>query len=337
LRSKILVLIATAAFAQAPVPVRVSLGDVSLNKVSFLIADDAGIYAKNGLEVQQLITPQAAQAVKRNGVEVPARYVGADAGRQSAEIAIGGAAPIILGMISAGRRIDRVILATTDNEIRWKIVAKPGITSLEGLKGKRLGYSGVGTVSHYMALAFLDAIGWKPDRDITLVGGALSIDALKEGRVDAVIADDIVQALAPAAGFHAVVDMRPYHIPLPGSSVVASREWVQNNREAARRFMQATVESIALMKQDRAISSAAMAKWFGILDPGRQREVWAQSADLPRKPYPSAAGIAKMMELYNRPEMARYKPGDFYDDSFLKELDQSGYIDHLYAQPPARK
>jgi hypothetical protein len=41
-------------------------------------------------------------------------------------------------------------------------------------------------------------------------------------------------------------------------------------------------------------------------------------------------GIKKAMELYDSNEMRRHKPEDFYDDRFIRELDQSGYIDSLY-------
>jgi hypothetical protein len=51
---------------------------------------------------------------------------------------------------------------------------------------------------------------------------------------------------------------------------------------------------------------------------------------LPSKPYPSVDGIKKTMELYDSLAMRRHKPEDFYDDRFVKELDQSGYIDSLY-------
>jgi len=321
---------ASAQQKDQPIHIRVSLGDVSLNKVSFLIADDTGIYRKYGLEVEQLITPAAAAAVRASGVNVPARYVAAASDHSPADITIGGGAPTIMGMVSGNRPLDRIILATTDSEVRWKIVAREGIKALDDLKGKRLGYSGRGTVSHYMALAFVRQVGWEPDRDISLVSGGISIQALKENRADAVIADEIVQALAPAAGFHAVVDLRPYHMPLPGSGVVASKSWLAANREAARRFMKATVESIAVMKQDSDVASAAMAKWFAITDAVEQHRIWTESADLPPKPYPSRAGIVKLMELFNSPEMAKYKPEDFYDDRFVKELDDNGFIDSLY-------
>ena len=36
------------------------------------------------------------------------------------------------------------------------------------------------------------------------------------------------------------------------------------------------------------------------------------------------------MELYDSNEMRQYQAEDFYDDSILRELDESGFIDDLY-------
>jgi hypothetical protein len=36
------------------------------------------------------------------------------------------------------------------------------------------------------------------------------------------------------------------------------------------------------------------------------------------------------MQVYNSHEMRKYKPEDFYDASFMRELDQSKFIDGLY-------
>ena len=79
----------SAVAQQRLIHVKVSLGDVSLNKVAFLIADDSGIYKKNGLEVEQTITPAAAEAVRRNGVTVPKRYIGASGQAQPPGTAYG--------------------------------------------------------------------------------------------------------------------------------------------------------------------------------------------------------------------------------------------------------
>ena len=37
-----------------------------------------------------------------------------------------------------------------------------------------------------------------------------------------------------------------------------------------------------------------------------------------------------MMEIYDYREMRIHRPYDFYDASFISELDKSGYIDGLY-------
>src|SRR5215813_2528490 len=88
-----------ALAAEKTIPLDVALGDVSLNKVAFLIAADAGIYARNGLDVHQFITPGAAQVARNSGVVVPSEYVKADLGM--APIDIGGGSPMIYRVANA--------------------------------------------------------------------------------------------------------------------------------------------------------------------------------------------------------------------------------------------
>ena len=43
--------------AQDLLPISIELGDVSLTKLPFVMAAEAGIYKRNGLEAKQYITP----------------------------------------------------------------------------------------------------------------------------------------------------------------------------------------------------------------------------------------------------------------------------------------
>ena len=43
-----------------------------------------------------------------------------------------------------------------------------------------------------------------------------------------------------------------------------------------------------------------------------------------------AHGIDNTFEMYDSNEMRQFKPTDFYDDSLIRELDQSGFIDSFY-------
>ena len=308
--------------------VTVSLGDVSLNKLIFIVAEEEGIYAKNGLEVDQYITPRAARVVRNSGVFIPERYIRESDGEPP--IAIGGGSPRMVDMTTNARSPNRVIVASTDHVVRWRIVTRRDITKPEAIKGKRLGVSGYGAMTHFIALVFAQHMGWDPYQDISIMENALAVDTLKNGKVDAFVADEVAYTMALSQGMHSVMNMSDLDFPIAGSGINVIREWMQDHRDVVRRFVKSAVDSVALMKKDREAAFRSIGKWYGITDPEKQRMIYADIVKLPSKPYPAVDGIKKVMELYNYHEMRRHKPEDFYDDSFVRELDESGYIDSLY-------
>src|SRR5258707_577671 len=90
-----------APSAQAQLlPISIELGDVSLTKLPFVIAAEAGIYRRNGLDARQYITPRAAELIRQSsGVLVPKEFVGTGIG----DINIGGGSPTIVRMTSDAR------------------------------------------------------------------------------------------------------------------------------------------------------------------------------------------------------------------------------------------
>ena len=228
------------------------------------------------------------------------------------------------------RAIDRVILATTEGIIRDHVIASQNVASLQDLKGKRLGYSVPGAVTHVGALSFAKRMGWDPNKDISLMGNGNALNPLKEGREDALLGSAMLIAMAPEMKLKDLGDLSTYKLPVAGSGIMAERNWLKNNRDTAKRFVTAAIEGMALMQTDRAAFNAALAKWFNITDATTQQRMYAQAADIPRKPYPSVDGIKVTMALYDSPEMRKHKPEDFYDPNFIAELDKSGAIDRLY-------
>ena len=305
----------------------VALGDVSLNKVSFLIAADTGIYARNGLDVHQYITPGAAQVARNSGVMVPEQYVKADIG--NAPIAVGGVSPMMYRAANSGG-IHRVALLTTEGVVRDTIITTQAIGKVEDLKGKRLGYSVPGAVTHVAALQFAKHMGWDPNKDVTLVGNTNSLNPLKEGRTDGFFGSAMTVAMAPEMNLKLLIDLTPYKFPVGGSSIMAEKSWLAANRDTAARFVRASMESFALMKKDKAAFNAALAKWFNIKDPVTQNRMYQEIEEIPLKPYPTVDGIKATLELYDSPQMRRFKAEDFYDASIMTELDRSGFLDRVY-------
>jgi NitT/TauT family transport system substrate-binding protein len=321
-----LTVLATSPGTQPLTRVDVSLGDVSINKVPLLVAAEQGIYAKHGLEVHQTISAGAARAAAASGVVVPESYVNREAGA-AAPIEVGGGSPMIYGSVVNGRPA-RVIVLTQEAMAMDHVVAKPGIAGIPDLKGKRLGFSGVGAVTHFGALALAKALGWTVDRDITLVGGSATLDALKQDKVDAVLGSAMVIALASQAGFKDIGDLSSYKIPMAGSGIMVEKGYLASHRDMVLRFLKADIEATALMQKDRRVFNAALAKWFNITDAATQSGMFAYVSKFEKKPYPSVEGIKRVLAIYDSPEMRKHKAEEFYDSGLIGELDKSGFLDN---------
>jgi NitT/TauT family transport system substrate-binding protein len=327
-----LILSASARADEQLIPVTVELGDVSLTKVPFIVAADTGIYERNGLKVDQFVTPAAAAAVREAGVIVPAQYIRSGVVGQ---INIGGGSPTLVRMTSVATAPHRIILATTDDVSRYHIISRTDISTLDQLKGKRFGYSSLGALGHYSLMLFFRKMGWDSVHDVSMLSGGGDPSSITNGYVDAMAATDVTLDEARKIGLRDLVDLSQYHFVMPGSGVNALSDWLPKNRDAAARFVKATVEAIALVKTDKQAALASITKWFGITDPAKLESVYADAMLLPSKPYPSIEGLKAMQSVYNWREMEIRTPEDFSDSSFVAELDKSGFIDGLYKNKTA--
>lgn len=229
-----------------------------------------------------------------------------------------------------------VVLASTDCVVRAHIVGRRGIENLEDLKGRRLGITPfTHTTTGFVALLLAQRMGWDPVQDISIMFNGRDLDLLREGKVDAIVASERWYALALQEGFPILADTRTWDEPIAGNSVRVEPAWLEDstNREAASRFLKATAEAIAVFHQNREVAIDVLRRWYGITDRELAEVVYEGGANIPRRPYPCYEGITRTFELYDSNEMRKYTPDDFYDDSLLRALDDSGFIESLYANP----
>jgi NitT/TauT family transport system substrate-binding protein len=312
----------------------VPLTDVSINKVPYITAKEAGLYEKYGLDVQLYITEGAARKGEGDGMAPPKELVGG----KGSDLSTGGGVGLTVGKSQRGG--DRVILATTDHDLRWHVYAKPEIKTIDQLKGKRLGVTGnsscTGLVGHIIANKNGWTVGFAEagmDKDLKLVRASEDrLNALKDNRAEAVVINELGFTHAAKMGLKPLIDLNTWEDPFLCSGVSASQAWLKEpgNRDKAMRFLKATLEAIALMHRNDPVAMRAIGKWWGVPDREIQRKMLLTGKEIPRKPYPNVDGIKLVMKLYDSPEMRKMKPEDFYDDSLMRELDKSGFIDKLY-------
>jgi len=290
---------ATAPGNAAAIHLDVALGDVSLQKVPFIIAADAGLYQRNGLDVHQFITPRAAEAVRKLGIEVPKDYIGQEGER--APIEVGGGAPLIAQAGRPKAPPHRIIVATNENIVRDHIITRGDIKTEQGLAGKVLG-SSFNNVTGYDGVVYLRKAGLS---DQVKIAAETDFASLKSGKVDAVMATLFETSKAPQLGFYDLVDIAKYKIPEPGSGISVDAKWLAENRDSVARFVKASIEGTALMKKDRKMFAGTLAKWFAVTDPKMVDRLFEMAQGFPDKPYPAVEGIKMAMKIYATPAMAR--------------------------------
>jgi NitT/TauT family transport system substrate-binding protein len=299
------------------------------------VALSEGIYQKNGLDVDQCFPMATADEVRALGVQPPAEYICSGTQTGIAPITLGGLLPTFIGQVRNPQGTRRITILTTQNVTSWPIIARKDISSPQQLKGKRIGVLNFTDIHGFMAMIFSEAMGWNPRTDLTFVEGMMGpplFKAFENGQMDAIVAIDSAQWLASKAGYKPVVDMMDWKVPMASGSVNVEVGWLRDNRETARRLVKSLVEARAVMERDRGSFNRALAKYFNITDPQLQAFIYSELESLPRKPYPSVDGIRRAMKLYDSfiPDMRKFRPEEFVDDSFVRELDESGYIDNLY-------
>jgi ABC-type nitrate/sulfonate/bicarbonate transport system substrate-binding protein len=175
-------------------------------------------------------------------------------------------------------------------------------------------------------------MGWDPLFDISILEFGFDADSLRTGAVDAIVAPERAFAQLQAEGYPVLANSLDWNEAMAGNSVLVERDWLnaEGHRDAALRFLKASAEGFALFHRDPELAREVMARWNGIMGDELGETIYDRGDSFPRKPYPCYDGVRKTMELYDSNEMRRYTPEDFYDDSLMRELEDSGFLDSLY-------
>jgi NitT/TauT family transport system substrate-binding protein len=310
--------LALHSLAAAADKVRIGYTSPTPNHGVLWVADISNLFKKNNLDLEIVYMP--------GNISLPSLLSG--------EIQF---AQMTGALMSPGRLqgADPVMLASVQDYLDDRLVARPTIKSIEDLKGKRVGISRFGAASHMRVLNFLPRfglgekdvtflqIGDTPARVVALVGG--SIDASSFSPPD--------HLAATKAGMKILFNMRELNVAYQGTGLVTTQRQIAKNRDVVRRMVKAYVEAIHLVRTNPEISKRAFAKYRKTNDEKQLDEAYDTLREMVRpKPYPSMDGFKTIFkDVTDRiPAAKTANSKEFIEASFLEELDRSGYIDGLY-------
>jgi len=292
----------------------------------WLVADKSGSWQKNGLDVDtspQLVREKAVESLKSGHVDLIS-------GNHHN-----------LYVRNANNGEDFVHLAqATNNWTENRLVVTPGIRSVQDLRGKKIVADKLSSHAGLNIWLFLKQEGLDVDRgDVELVELRGSSEERWHRVVDGEFAGTFVtipnDTRAAKAGAH-VITVRA--IPMiRGVTLTTTMTFVKNHQDEIRRLTKGFVDAVHFFRtRKRETLEILKEHATPILKLQSDEEVetlyeeWAQS--LETKPYPSLQAISNVFQLALRrnPEISSYNPLGLWDTHFVRELDDSGYIDRLY-------
>ena len=217
---------------------------------------------------------------------------------------------------------------------QW-LVTRPDIKTAEQLRGGSVATSIFGGSSDFLARMALKKLGLTPVKDVAIVqiGGVPErLGALEKGKVQAAMLGVTEGLMAQKKGFNALVAVSQAY---QAAGVATTRRFIRESPDIVRRYVKSQVEAVHRIKTDREMGERVLLKYLGPQDKEvLQKRYDYGSADdrLPPKQYPTLEGIKNILEplAQTDPKAKAAKPEDFVDIRFIKELDESGFIDELY-------
>jgi ABC-type nitrate/sulfonate/bicarbonate transport system substrate-binding protein len=242
-------------------------------------------------------------------------------------------------LVKRGKPI--VCLSSPSNSVNDRLVTRSPVKKVSELEGKRIGdttlVDSIGGYHHprgnHMLYVLrgdlkLDEVEWIELSESNDEFKAMQMDALKTGKVDAIFVTGNTDKFEQA-GLHALhLDRLPM---INGPTLTSTLTTLQNKEGLAERLVKAQVMGIHFARTRRGETEEIL-NGLRLHVPECRNVNYRSVSKLLPKPYPDHEAIANAYRLccLKSPETEEQSPMALWDLHYLRQLDNSGFIDSLY-------
>ncbi len=313
----------TFAVAQGLKKIRIGYPSLSFRQGHIWIGKEEGLFKRYGLDVEPIFLRGGQLAIQ------------ALAGGDPPIVSIGAVVQADL------QGFDLALIASVETKYDQIVFARPGISRLEQLKGKRFGISGYGAATHYAATILLKHLHFD-SKDMTLVPGGPDperLTALAVGKIDATFFSSSAAPQARKMGFVELLQIADLGVEVQGNGFATTRSFIQNSRETVKAALKGYVEGIYFIQANKKEAQRVFAKYMRTNDPDvLENSYQGYMKTVPKRPYPTLKGIQFMLDMLapQLPQAKSAKPEQFVDLSFLQELEKEGFFSEMAKKYPSK-
>jgi NitT/TauT family transport system substrate-binding protein len=223
------------------------------------------------------------------------------------------------------------------------MVARKEIRRPEDLKGKSIGVTRPGDLSARLSRQVVRKFGLTTD-EVTIhpIGGSQTerYQAMVANVVQAILVTPPLDVRAKNDGFNVIYRLVDLEIPFIYSSLLTSHKMLRERPETVQRMVAALAETVHFVEKNPDKAKAAIAKAMRVKDEEAlqssynvyAKEIVDRTMVVPAKSVTDAVDIARETGT-----LVRRKPEELYDNSFVNNLEQSGFLKELWGSENYRR
>ena len=314
----------TANAAEKLDKVRFTYAPLSASGFLWFIAKDAGYFEKNRLDVDMYFegaSPIMVQSILAGENQLA-----------------GGLGPTVVTNVLQGG--DVIPVACITHTFTTPMYVQPSITNLQQLRGKKVGVSRIGAVSHLTADSILRRarVG-----DVTIIqtgGIPESMAAIMTGNLDGAMVNPPNNIILREKGFREIVgakQLKEMNLRFPENGVMGKRTWAEKNPDVVKKFIKSIAEGLKRMHDDKDFAIKTLSKYTKVTDAKSLEESYSWGIDSFFKDFKTPPdGIRLMVDQLASsrmidPTLAQKTPlTAFYENRYVEELEREGFFKKLW-------
>ncbi len=309
--------------AQGMKKVALPFSPIGINCLPWFVAKEARIYEKNGIDVDPVF-------IGASSALIQSMLSGA------ADMAGSGGPSIISNVLQGG---DIIHVTAMVPRFTQSVMVKPEIKKPEDMKGKKIGVSRLGTVTHFALQTALDGYGVKNVTILQMGGQPEAVAGLVRGSVDGAVISPPYNFQLKKQGYNELVSPNDLQklTEFITNGIVARRSVVEKDKDSLIRLIKSTAEAIKLITTDREFTKKVITKWMPLKDADLLEQAYRFATENYSRegtvPEGALRAMVKQMVQSNLidAKMAANTPlTAYYDNRYVEEVKRSGFFDQLW-------